>query len=664
MKFRKCLSSLLAVILVASCFAGMTAFAASSEIISDGTIIYANDFESETAEDGKVPVNSLQLFNNTTREYSVPSPSDPIITKVTSDGNKYMLIGQSETGGNLTTGDTRFGAAFSPISSGIITVDFDAIIYNASDDNRAAIGFAASGSASNYWFFSAHKSGAIGVNPGGSPSYSSAALFTANVWNHYTVVVDLDNKTSTLKVNDGASNTVTLDCKSAELMGFVTYTPNSTDFAVDNIKITTGSQIKRTVYADYSFENGTDSLALVGASGDGTNQENAAITDTASATLGANNSIYAGAYSLGNKVYSVGRNKYHRCNEIFSDGANGVYKVEFDALVGNGGLGIGLGSTATGGGIKGRYPFAFQRATGNFVAETVGTSTKSWYDSTTNNTETVYTAEGTETNITYVKNKWTHVILEINAKTGYVTAIVDGVKSNPVYVSYIVSAPITSIGFTYGLSTAAYNGATDHNAYIDNLRIAHEDNLDIKAVASAKGKIIVEFEKDIAAVSTSDVTVTGGTVTSVNVSGNKLLAGVTGLVADKEYDIVFSDNVKFADDTRLALKSYRFSYNDTEFSATPVVFTLDGKTARTVVNAQPSLEAETIYSYIAAYDADGNLVEAAEKIIPILNTDYIMKSVSVTHTFDDASAIATVKAFAWDADMVPFDNASEFIVRK
>ncbi len=670
MKFKKCISYLMAASVFASCFAGMTVLAASTEIISNGTVIYANDFEAETAEDGKAPATFKLYDHGNTKTYLPCTAAMTIVAKdaTSSDpsrlGNKYMLVGVSERDGDVKTGDTRFGDEFTaPVSSGIVNIDFDAAVYDDAivTGEFANLGFA--GASANYWFFGANAAtGYIGVGANGSTAYVSKKLFTAGEWNHYSITVDLDKKTSTLTLN-GTSYTQTLDCKGDTLKGFMTYTPMATNFAIDNFMITTGSQIQRTVYADYSFENGTDALTYVGPTGSGVNRQSAKIVNTADVTLGDGNNIYNGAYTLGSKVYDIGSGTYNRYNTVLNNGAKGIYKIEFDALTANGGLGVGFGSNANGGGIGGRYPFAFQRATGKFVAETAGTISNKWFDSATDSTEVCFTAEGTDTSITYVKNKWTHVILEINAETGDVTATVDGVKSNPVNVPYIVSAPITSIGFAYCLSQISYEGAKDHNAYIDNLRITYEDNLDIKAVASAKGKIIVEFKNAIGTVSASDVTVSGGTVTAVNVSGNKLLADVTGLNADGEYDIVLSDNVKFADGTALGLKSYRFTYKASEFSATPVMLTLDGKTARAVVNAQPSLENKTIYSYIAAYDEAGNLVDAVEKTIAVSNLDYVKKAVPVTYTFSDDAEIKTVKAFAWDADMVPFDNASDFIVQ-
>lgn len=673
MKLLRKLSLLLTVTVLISCFSGIGAFAAlAPEIIDSGAVIYRADFEDETKADSTFP-STFMVYDYPNKAYAPAFASAAVVVKdsVSADperiGNKYMLTGVSQSGGDLKSGDSRVGAPFSQeIKGGYLRIEFDAAIYDDSAVTGEYVNLGLAGKSGNTWFFGGNCAiGYISASLNNGNEYANGRLFNNGAWNHYICELDLTNGKASLTVNNV---TYTKDLAMNDTyMGITNYSPTASNMALDNFEVTYSSTapVKRTVLIDETCESGsyTNFFELLGPLGAHLSHpkilDTSAVGTTEEAPIA---TVYEGNYDLGNKVSTTGLDYAYRINT--GSLTSGVLKMEMDALVTNGGFGLIFGSNANGGAMGSRVGLAYQRATRQFVA-VPNANSGGWYDSATDAGEVVLTYEGTEEPIKYVKNKWTHLILEIDTATGVTVATIDGMRSNPYTLNFAKTAPITSAGFGFRLADEAYNGAKDHTAFIDNMKVTIETGTSIDAVCGKNGKLFIDFAKDInPAISDADIKVVGGTVSSVRVSGDKLVAEVSGLNDGLVYVAELSENVTFTDGTKPGVGTYHFTYDASGLdAASQIIVTLVNygtvDNSQALMNVDAALTNDTVYGYLATYDADNNLLAVKENPVELTEFDYLKKAyhISLDTPVKSGSPVKTVKVFTWDENMIPYATA-------
>lgn len=628
---------LLALAMLISSFAGLSVYAEGAEAKSG--VIFNTNFESET-----VGTKAASMHDGTNLDSPDVSGATTYGqgTILSENSNKYVIMGTSD-GSTISGADHRIGARFKDLSTGILTIEFDAKIV----DTNMYLGLR-NDTPANTWVFGATPAGTFYSDLGTTSIHTG----TANTeWKSYNLTLDLTNGTSALSV-DGVACANTGTFTKDTFHGFLIYKNKAGTVSFDNVKVSY-NPVSATVYIDEDFE-GTTTTAFTELAVQNASAVSNSVVNKTDAVFAAD-TIYTGFNDLGNKVWSLGHGKFNKIN--ITPPTTGKLVIELDALVGNGGFGIGFGSSASGGGINGRYPFVYQRATQTIIGDTDGATGGKWYDAVTDAHEAVYTVEGTDsTALTYIKNRWIHIILEINTETGDCVATVDGIRSNVMKCEYIKNAPITSIGFAYALSsTSVYEQVNDKTAYIDNIKVTHIPTaLDIKNVNTRTDKILLTFDKNIAAPSAADITLDhGAAATAVEVSGNKMLITADGLVDGQSYVVTLDDSVAYADGTSINAKDCYFVYKAGNFAAKPVIITDNGSQAAVCINT--SLEDKTIDAYLAAYISEDVLENVTYKNIDVSKYDFENKAIKLAVSVADAK---TVKAFAWDNNMVPYDNAA------
>lgn len=669
MKLLRKLSLLLAIAMLISCFSGIGVYAEMTEIIDSGAVIYRADFEDETKNDGTFP-STFMVYDYPNKAYAPAFGSVAAVVKdsVSADperiGNKYILTGVSQNGGDLKSGDSRVGAPFSQeIKGGYLRIEFDAAIYDDAAVSGEYVNLGLAGKAGNTWFFGGNCAiGYISASLNAGNEYVQGPLFTKGEWQHYICDLDLTNGKASLTVNNV---TYTKDLAMTDTyMGITNHSSTSANMALDNFEVTYSSTapLYRKVLVEENCESGSYKNFFLALGQLGAHVSHPKIIDTSAVGTTSEApiaTVFEGNYDLGNKVSTTGLGYAYRINT--GSLTSGILKMEMDALVTNGGFGLIFGSNANGGAMGSRVGLAYQRATRQFVA-VPDASSAGWYDSATSAGEIVLTHEGTSEPIKYVKNKWTHLILEIDTATGVTVATIDGMRSNPYTLNFAKTTPITSAGFVFMLADAAYNGASDHTAFIDNMKVTLEPKTYIDAVCGKNGKVLIDFAKDInPEISDADIKISGGTVNAVKVSGDKLVAEVSGLNSGYVYVAELSDNVTFTDGTKPAVSTYHFKYNTSDIAAVGQIFvpieTHDNMNfSHGIINVKPALTNETVYGYLASYDANNNLVGVQENPVELTEFDYIARTYQVVlgTPVNGSAPIKTVKFFTWDKDMNPY----------
>ncbi len=220
--------------------------------------------------------------------------------------------------------------------------------------------------------------------------------------------------------------------------------------------------IEETVYMKMDFEDGNRGFAPLGALAPGDNLVHISLIDAENANFGGVE-IDSSIGGLGNKMLSVGHSHFGMYG--FRPAATGTLRIEFDALVGLGGLGVGFGKNDNGGGVGTRFPLVFQRGTGMLTTGTSG----NWYAGTT----TYVSADDNTQPLTFTPNKWSHITMDIGMAEGECIVTADGVRSAPIDCSYLLTAPITSIGFIHAIGGGGYSAAYDKTAYVDNVKLSN-----------------------------------------------------------------------------------------------------------------------------------------------------------------------------------------------
>ena len=672
MKLLRKLSLLLAVTVLISCFSGIGACAETTEVIDSGNVIFRADFENETKEANTFP-ETFMVYDSSGKTYAPAFASAAVVVKDATStdperiGNKYIITGVSQSGGDLKNADSRVGAPFSQeIKGGHLRIEFDAAIYDDAAVTGEFVHLGLAGKKGNTWFFGGNCAiGYISAGLNGANEYVAGALFTKGEWQHYICDLDLTNGKASLTVNNV---TYTKDLAMSDTyIGITNYSGAASNMALDNFEVTysNNAPVYRKVLVEENCESGSYKNFFLALGQLGAHVSHPKIIDTSAVGTTAEApiaTVFKGNYDLGNKVSTTGLDYAYRINT--GSLTSGILKMEMDALVTNGGFGLIFGSNENGGAMGSRVGLAYQRATRQFVAVPDANSA-GWYDSATAAGEIVLTHEGTEEPIKYVKNKWTHLVLEIDTATGVTVATIDGMRSNPYTLNFAKTTPITSAGFVFMLADAAYNGASDHTAFIDNMKVTLETKTYIDAVCGKNGKVLIDFAKDInPEISDTDIKVVGGTVNTVIVSGDKLVADVSGLKSGLVYVAELSENVTFTDGTNPGVSTYHFKYDISDADAAGQIFvpieTYDNMNfSHGIMNVKPALTNETVYGYLVSYDADNNLIGVAENPVELTEFDYVAKSYQVVlgTPVNNSVPVKTVKFFTWDKDMNPYAAA-------
>ncbi len=672
MKLAKKLSLLLAVTVLASCFTGLTVLGAAAPT---NALLFSANFENDYALNGMVP-ETLSAYSMGTGTFGALSQASTAVVEETtgadsaSYGTKYVTFGKTETT-DLTEGasDLIGGSFTKPVSSGVVKIEFDAKIYKSSPgpnlnaialtttipdvivypfvaNNR--IGYVANDLSTSQWY---------GATTAGTPLFTTSE--TAPAWNHYVVTADLTNNTSSVQVNGGATYTLNLNYSNMEFNGFAVFCNQNGNISIDNLVIV-HNPVEPTVILNKNMEDSSGLAgALLAGLGVGSTSLTPAVVNVPAAPFG-NAEIIDGSYDLGTKAYSVGYNNIYKLAINGSGYTNGTLKMEFDVLVGNGGFAIGLGSNASGGGLSGRVPFVMDRVYGGIGYQAGGGFTE-WTGGTVNH----YTIENSEHRLNFTKNKWSHVILEFEPALGNVTVTVDGVRSNTLQHNNYKN--ITSLCFMYGVKAESYSVSNDKTAYLDNVTITHIPDFDIKEVDTADGKVLLTMKKAMGELSTSDVTISDAVVTDVAVSGNKVLVSATGLADGCLYGVQLSDTALYADSTSAGGASFMFTHKANKLSVVPEIINIakvSEKTVSAILRVSPELDDAVVDMYVAAYDAAGDLVAVIGGKIPVSKfrnekTSYYL---DLPIPEDYTGEIAKVKAFAWDANMIPYAEADEVVL--
>lgn len=442
---------------------------------------YENDFESETKADGKFPA-TFKVYDNAGKTYVPAFASAAIVSKDALEtdpdilGNKYILTGVAENGGDFTSGDRgRMGDAFHrQISGGVLHVEFDAAIYDDANVAGEFVHLGLAGKSGNSWFMSANcATGQLGtgVNMTGG-TMQEAPLFAKGEWQHYAYEIDFDNDIVTIRTNDNECSIPM--ALSDTYIGITTYSGNAANMAFDNFHIYTVTALEeedgKVLYGKHDFENyeaGTAPSGLLGSEGSAT------------------------------RVQEVDSNKVVSLNSpvramLAAPAEQGKIAVEFDALIGNSDMELGV--------ITSDKPDDFTKNLFSLKGGKVLVNNDGYSE---------ITKAASDEALTYDGAQWTRYRMIVNTIDNMIAFKVGDALSESVYDIICLREKIVS-----GITLSSDLGGV----LIDNIKIFRQPNYvksvsfedfggsvsaDTENVSTVTDRIIVEFADKISGVDES-----------------------------------------------------------------------------------------------------------------------------------------------------------------